>query len=214
MPHLPRLLAVTLASSLLLVVPRSAEAGPAHAFAEVFAGLAIPHGDAGHEETVNRSPKIGLRAGGLVRVLDRGRTELFVGLEAGADYTSFDETDRFDDVALSRLRVLGGGRVAVLHGRSLAFIRGGVGVDRITADFSGLLETLCGDPTVSGRAVEGGLGAGRRFGHVVLGAQIGVSVGDHRDQRPACVGVEGLVIDVLDNENTDIDLSLFAAFAL
>ncbi len=76
------------------------------------------------------------------------------------------------------------------------------------------LSFLCGDPVING--LEGGVGVGVRRGRLVVGGQVGMSSGDHRDDRPVCrpFGSGEVVVDVVDNRSVEVDLAVFFGVAL
>lgn len=223
MTSLPRF--ALLSATALTLSPQLASAGPVRGLAEVSIGFASPQSDDGYEEWFTSSVKYGARVGGLVQLATTTgngvSASASIGLDVGADYTSMALVERRDgqtgessedQMSVDRWRLTAGPRIVLASGRALIFARGGVGLDRMKVDFTHLIGALCEDVTLDGLALEGSIGVGARFGHVMLGAQFGASSGDHHDDRPVCAGFGNAEVDVLDNRNLDVDAQLIAGW--
>lgn len=194
-----------------------AAAGPVAAFLDGNFGSSSPRSDARYTDTFKTSMQLGFRTGALLqlRAGEDDTPRVLLGLDLGADHTTLDHGPD-DGTTFTRWRMTAGPRLALQLPNVELFARAGVGIERIHMGTTGLLEALCGDPTIQSAAFDGAVGVGVTFHHVIIGAQFGAGVSNHRDDRPACQPVNGqdVYVDVLDTRNVDLNAQLFLGVRL
>jgi opacity protein-like surface antigen len=175
--------------------------GRGTSYAELVAGIAMPLGEDDYENLIDNSPKFGVRIGWL----GLGRDSR-AGLELGLDYTPVDnDVDELPGVEadVGRLRVLAGARIAWrLQAGSALFVRGGVGVDHVSAELTGgaLGISVTAEGESTGLALEAGAGVMFAVSRsAYLGLQLAIPVAIHDDEPDADD-------DLLDLDYTGYDL--------
>jgi hypothetical protein len=176
-----RLLRATLLFALPLTLLAGASSARADSFFEVLGGLSIPAGDNNWTNTVDTSPKLGVRAGA---VGDKG-----LGGMVQADWTPENINASgvgfgvgSADVALHRFRILGN---LVYHhpvaGKLILSARVGVGVDiaHASASLTVLGNTVSSSDTNAGFAFELGGGLWYDLGDVQVGGELALPVSSH-----------------------------------
>ncbi len=212
-------LSLVVAFAIATAAEGHAAAGPLAAFVDGSVGLSSPQADDRYDALAAAGAQVGVHAGPLMQVHPAGvesDPRVVVGLDLGVDHTWMNLSDDSDDTTLTRWRFTAGPRVALQFPHVELFARAGAGVERIRMDTTAILEALCGDPTIQSAAFEGGVGVGVTTGHLIAGAQAGVGVSDHGDDRPTCKPLNGqaVYIDVLDTRNVDLNAQLFVGVRL
>lgn len=207
---------VVLVTLVTAIVEHHARAG---GFVDLAVGGSRPQGDQRYDAMIDTGLELGLHGGPTLAVDAPTRPDaarLVLGLDLGVARTWLNEADDADPVALTRWRLTAGPRLTLRSPISEAFVRVGVGVDRVHMDTTDLLEALCGDPTVQSPAIEGAFGAGANTGRFVIGAQVGVAYSDHGGDLPPCKPVNGqlIYVDTLDTRNVDVNFQLFVGARL
>ena len=182
------LFALILAVSTLLCVSttHAYEASPRTAFMLEFAsGVAIPLGDSNYNKFADPSFKLSLRAGVIIYLAHN----LGIAPELQFDYipvNSDDGTyaDNHIDVNANRIRALAGGRFIVPFGIGSFYVRLALGVDYITAEYSGSAAGFTASTTRSSTAFTLEPGFGVNFNihrHIMIGLYAGFPIAPSHD---------------------------------
>ena len=209
-------------TSLLIAVLVTGAAAPAAAdgFVELEAGLAFPQSDDAYKDLIGTSVAYAMRTGLLVhsRPLQSAPTIRWVGgLELGVGLSSLYHTSEDEGApSFTRYRAIAGLRGGMQTADWLLHVRAGAGIDVVHMESDGILEGLCGDPTVLGMAAEAAIAGYRRFGRLFIGGQVSVVAGFHDGDRPVCRSIANtpVNIDVLDYTAVDGTLSLVVGASL
>lgn len=160
----------------VLLAPSPARAD---GYVEAFAGASIPVADEDYDDAFDATFAVGARAGG------GGGPLAFEGsFEWAPGNFDGDTTLGGLELSTSRVRLLGGVRGRSRLGRSATgFVRVGVGAEIATARVSGTVLGIAVDSSDSdtGFAVEAGAGVAVTSGSLVVGGQLALPIGIHRD---------------------------------
>ena len=190
-----------LASVALLLVPQAARAD---SFVDIFGGVSIPLGDEQWTDTVETSPKLGLRVGAFPQN---------VGGYLQADWmpVNTDAEGTFPggqvDVSAHRFRLLVGGVFRHPISNTLAFQgRGGIGADIAYASYEGSFLGAQFEDSESdvGLGFEFGAGFWVRVGSMEVGGEVAFPFAIHGDD-------EDMGIDY-DYTSYDLDLMFGVRF--